>query len=426
MAGDITDIDVFESTMSNYFGVSSTDITYPKIVYADDYEIVIGYDADHFIVGYGQSSQFAFQKIETYFNNPAPIIENKMLQQYLNRQDDVSYYLAVGKLIEFIDKINDPLARLFLSNIKNLDEYSSNLYAALNFNNGDVILSGNSDFKNQTGKSVYASGGVDDNFKNYLTDNNKLILFGFLNINPENFVVQANQLSNIGKFRDLNSFLKIMANDELIETMDGQISFSIINLPEKVAKSSSENAYSEEDYWSEKGFDVEDELPIDDYDLNGEIPKMIISMGVNDVDKLKSFSEDNDISIVEDQIISIDPDRFLLLKNNILHIATANTLLEIINIEGKLKTYTAIEEDNFNKPIYGAMNFDLSNWPANLVDEINHESALNSALQEMKNFTISASHNELQLKLEFNDTKENTLKRILEFVMENQIIEEFI
>ena len=158
---------------------------------------------------------------------------------------------------------------------------------------------------------------MDDNFKNYLTDNNKLILFGFLNINPENFVVQANQLSNIGKFRDLNSFLKIMANDELIETMDGQISFSIINLPEKVAKSSSENAYSEEDYWSEKGFDVEDELPIDDYDLNGEIPKMIISMGVNDVDKLKSFSEDNDISIVEDQIISIDPDRFLLLKNNI-------------------------------------------------------------------------------------------------------------
>ena len=37
------------------------------------------------------------------------------------------------------------------------------------------------------------------------------------------------------------------------------------------------------------------------------------------------------------------------------------------------------------------MNFDLSNLPANLVDEINHESHLNSALQEMKNFTISAS-----------------------------------
>ena len=91
-------------------------------------------------------------KIETYFNNPAPIIENKMLQQYLNRQDDVSYYLAVGKLIEFIDKINDPLARLFLSNIKNLDEYGSNLYAALNFNNGDVILSGNSDFKKSNRK----------------------------------------------------------------------------------------------------------------------------------------------------------------------------------------------------------------------------------------------------------------------------------
>ena len=426
MVGDVTDLTVFENTLSSYLGAISPDESYPKIVYVDEYEVVIGYDEDHFIVGYGQNSLFAFQKIETYFKNPLPIVENKMLEEYLSREDDVSYYLAAGKLIEFINKINNPFTRLFLSNIDDLSQYSNNLYAALNFNNGEVILTGNSDFEQETGKSVFANGGVDKQFKNYLSDNNQLILFGFLNVIPENVVNQVNQLSKVGQLRGLNRFLKRIGSDKLIETMDGQMSFSLIDLPGDDVKSTNDNTNNDEDYWNEEGYDVEDDLSEVDYGLDIEVPKMIISIGVKDVEKLKSFSDDNDVSIVDNQITTIDKNGFLLLKNNVLHIATSNELLEKINKEGELKTYTAIEDNCFNKPLYGVMNFDLQSWPAGMVDEIKRDSGLKNALQELKTITFSTSNNELQFKLELNDEKQNSLKRILELIIENQIIEEFI
>ena len=43
---------------------------------------------------------------------------------------------------------------------------------------------------------------------------------------------------------------------------------------------------------------------------------MIISIGIKDVEKLKSFSDNNDVSIVDNQITTIDKNGYLLLKKN--------------------------------------------------------------------------------------------------------------
>ena len=212
----------------------------------------------------------------------------------------------------------------------------------------------------------------------------------------------------------------------LILSKDIIIPFSLIDLPSNDVKSTNDNTNNDEDYWSEEGYDVEDDLSEVNYGLDIELPKMIISIGVKDVEKLKSFSDENDVSIVDNQITTIDNNGFLLLKNNVLHITTSNDLLEKINKEGELKTYTVIEDNCFNKPLYGVMNFDLQSWPAGMVDEIERDSGLKNALQELKTITFSTSNNELQFKLEFNDEKQNSLKRILELIIENQIIEEFI
>jgi hypothetical protein len=184
LAGDVIDAKLFEDFLINYFGASSFKGSEPKTCFLEEFNLYVGFNNEHFVAGFSPNISFVETKVQSFFKDQKIPLSNSSLEKYLSKKDDMSCYFSTEKMLGFLEDINNPLLRRQLPNIDELMQYGSSINIAMNFNEGECFLTVNSNFTNDQEKKLYNSKGVDDNYENYLTDNNELITFALLYLIP--------------------------------------------------------------------------------------------------------------------------------------------------------------------------------------------------------------------------------------------------
>ena len=430
LAGDITNKKNFEDFLINYFGATSfsgTDLTSCSI---EEFNLQLGFNNEHFIAGISGDNSYLESKINVLFNEDKLPSNDEGLNNYLSKRDDMNCYLSTEKLFGFLNDVNNPLIQSQLPKINELKEFGSVINLSMNFNDGNFTMKGNSNMSTTSNISFYSNNGVDKKYQNFLTDNDELIMFAFLNMLPENLISQMDQLSKLGVTNELNNVLYNMGTNinELLQILDGQMSFSLAGFPNSGDMSSNETGSlnDSEDYWEDDEFD--------DLDYNNEvasnsqenIPSVLISMGVKETGALISLLSKNNIVMENNVVLSIGMGINMLIKDNTYHISTNKKLIDKIKSNGELNSCSAVEGDYFEQPLYGFIDLDTQSWPEELLKELNQSSVGVNVLEYFEKVTITGSNNEAMFKIDFSNQNENSLKTIIDLIISQRIIENYI
>jgi hypothetical protein len=425
LIGDVIDAKLFKDFLVNYFGASSFKGAEPTTCYVEEFNLHVAFNNQHFAAGFSPNISFAESKIQSFFNEQKSTLPNSYLEDYLTQKDDISCYLSTEKILAFLDDINNPLLKMQLPNIDELLQYGSSVNLAMNFNEGECSLAVNSNFSNNQEKKLYSSNGVDSKFRNFLTDNNELITFGFLNLIPENINNQLEQLERLGLMNEVNNLLFSLGTttNDLLNITDGQLAFSLIDFPssELISNSSKETYNSEDDeYWDDDEFDETDQNP------NFNLPSILLSLGTQNTTELITLLNENNLSLNANEIFSLDQGLHMLIKDDVFHVSTKPILLEKIVKNGGLKSFDKLNNKYLNEPMYCEINLDLNNWPKEITKDIFRKNEGKVIFDAVEKVIVSSNNSKGFLKIEFVDKNKNALKTIVDLILQKNVIENFI
>ena len=414
-AGDVIDFNIFQNFLTDYFNVSSFNGTEPTLCYLEEFNIYVGFDQKNFVAAFSPEKSFAVNKIKSFFNSENPIINNKELTNYLSQDDDLSFYLSTENLLEFLNGINNPFLKMQIPNLYPIKEYGSSLSMALNFNVGNCTLSLKSNSDNLTNQ-LYANNGVEEKYKTFLTDNNQLVMFGFLNVMTENISNQLIQLEKLGILDDFSQVLNSIGTNPsgLMNIIDGQFSFSFIEFPKNLLKEVEDSfVYNEEDeeYWSDEEFS--EDLMTNSSQINTSLPSFIASLGIEDVKEFTSLLNKNNISIVHDSVMDLKLGICFLYKNKVFHLSSNKDLLEKITQNGGLNQYVTLDDKCLNQPFYGCVEFNLDDWPKDIVTQMFKNTDSQVFFKDIKKVIVNANNKEGLLKVQMKNEDQNALKTII-------------
>ena len=425
LAGDITDLSVFQKFLTDYFNVTSFNGTEPTLCYIEEFQIHIGFNEKNFVAAFSPDKSFALTKIKSFYNSENITTNNTTLTNYLLSDDDLSFYLSTENLIDFISDINNPL--LQIPNFNFLEEYGSSQSMALNFNNGNCTFSLKTNSKNLTNQ-FYANNCVEEKYKTFLTDNNQLIMFGFLNVVTENISKQLFQLEKLGLLVEINEFLNSIGTEhnELMNIIDGQFSFSFIDFPLESVEDVENSNYDDENdqYWSDEEFS--DDLHNDVDEINTILPSFITSIGIENDNLFFDLLNKNNISIFKDSVMDLDVGLFLLYENNVFHLSSNENLINKIAFKGGLNKYKYFDKESVNQPLYISIEFNLSDWPKDVVKDVFNNTDSQLLFKDIKKVIINANNKEGLLKIEMKNEDQNSLKTIMDLILQKRLIEDFI
>jgi hypothetical protein len=315
-----------------------------------------------------------------------------------------------------------------IPNLDPLKDYGSAISMALNFNVGNCTLSLKSNSKNNLNNQLYAANGVEDKFTTFLTDNNQLVMFGFLNIITENINNQLIQLEKLGILDDMSEVLNSIGTNttELMNIMDGQFSFSFIEFTNKLADEIKDNSvYNDQDeqYWSDEEFS--EDLSTNSSPLQPSLPSFIASLGIKDTEEFTRLLNKNNITIANDSVIDLNLGIYLLFKNKVFHVSSKKNLLQKITETGGLNQYESIDDNYLHQPFYGCVEFNLDDWPKDVVKELFKNTDSQLFFKDIKKVIINANNNEGVLKFKMTNEDQNSLKTIIDLILQKRLIEDF-
>lgn len=401
LSGDIVDLDKFKSTIGSTFGGSENKKEGINILNSEEYNLTIGYNGEKFIAGISLDNVFTENKIISYFNSSNKQAgSDSALEKYLERNDDFSYFLSADKLINAVEKMNIPFF-----NFQDLPIPNINSVIALNFNNGNVALESeifnldNDLIPNISGK------GLDQKFTSFLTDNDELIGFVLANFDMDEIVNQLDKIkdqddiSNIN--RNLNRFNITLS--EVVKMFDGQLSFSLIDLPYE-----SKNDYSngwDDDEWEEE--------------LNTiKTPEIILNAGLSNQLAFTEFLNKGKQKIIQNEIFSENGIN-LLIKDNVFHVATKLDLLEKILSNNSLGSCSMVDKNLISEPTYVELITNLSYFPDDLINSIdrdNSELAIKELFKEVERVYFNGNGTKSSLNIDFSDKNKNGLAQLINII----------
>ena len=91
-----------------------------------------------------------------------------------------------------------------------------------------------------------------------------------------------------------------------------------------------------------------------------------------------------------------------------------------------MNSCSAVEGDYFEQPLYGFIDLDTQSWPEELLKELNQSSVGVNVLEYFEKVTITGSNNEAMFKIDFSNQNENSLKTIIDLIISQRIIENYI
>lgn len=433
LVGDITNENTFKETIISYLAVDGFSGENPTICFSKKYNVTIGFNTTHFLVGFSLDKNFTIDKINSYFQSNPANNNNQLLSEFLNKTDDYSFYISSSNVVEFINSIKIPFIKSKITDYFNTNLLTENFILDLNFLNGKIVA--NTLYSASSSKTNNLSP-VDKNYKNFLTNNDSLLSFGFANIPLNKLEKYFNQI--IKSTWDLENKQSSLDLSEVFPSLDGNMSFSInkalnplITIDSSSSKmdknnystknpSSNERVEDSEYNWDDDDFFQEEEVT---ENSNTSTPYNI-SLGIEEKQILLDVFHKNNIEFKEDELLDIN-NTFLLYKNDVLHLSNNLQLLESI-LKNKIKPYSKIKESYFQNSVY--MELDLESilmlyFPKTILENIEENQNLS---QIFSNIILTSSKDGFHIELGLKQKDKNALQLILEAIMENKILENYL
>ena len=434
LIGDVTNENTFKETIKTYLVADGFVGENPTICFSEKYNLTIGFNSTHFLVGFSLDKNFTTDKINSYFQSKPANSKNFLLSKFLNKTDDYSFYISNSNLLEFINSIKIPFIKSQISNKLNINLLTEDFILNLNFLNGKIVA--NTQYSSSSFDTTRFSP-VDKKYKSFLTNNDSLLSFGFANIPPNNLEKYFNQI--IKSAWDIENKQSRLDLREVIPALDGSMSFSL-NMPlnSLISADSSyqqnyKNIYSiqnpksnEEEVESEENWDDDDFFQEEEEfseNSNISIPYNI-SMGIKEKQFLKDIFLKNNVELKQDELININ-NTFLLYKNDVLHCSNDLQLLESI-LKEETKPYSKIKESHFQNPVYMEIDLEailLVYFPKSILDNLDENQNLRQIFSKI---ILSSSKDGFLLEFGLKQKDKNALLQLLEAIIKNKTLENYL
>ena len=437
LAGNIEDFKTFKQNLSSFFGVDKFTSLNPTICFSSEYNISFGFNESNFIAAFSLDKNFSEAKILDYFKQENTNQDNEYISDFLNFKDDFSFYISYSKINRLINNLNNDFIKSQINSRVNINEFSEDVILSLNFLEGKINceLKSNPKFYDN-----FSNGVLNENFKSLLPKNDSLFSFVLANIKSSNIESYFYKLSKFGFSKvDNNSIINFK---ELIPLMNGSVMFSLNNSLESaldslvsgyVLKDSNfsrsdfykKNIVAENDneYWDDFDFEIQSEDKLNS--VFKKSPSYALSFGIKNQEALLTYFKDNNLDILKGVCFEIDQNS-ILFKDNILHISNNFNFLSKFILNSDLVTNTAINDSIFNKPFFGVLDFkslinsyDFQNESLN---NINKQTLLN----DISSVLINGDNQGFIFEINFEKKKINSFKILVENILENKIIENYL
>ena len=437
LAGNIEDFKTFKQNLSSFFGVDKFTSSNPTICFSSEYNISFGFNESNFIAAFSLDKNFSEAKILDYFKQENTNQDNEYISDFLNFKDDFSFYISYSKINRLINNLNNDFIKSQINSRVNINEFSEDVILSLNFLEGKINceLKSNPKFFDN-----FSNGGLNENFKSLVPKNDSLFSFVVANIKSSNIESYFSKLSKFG-FSKVNNN-SIINFKELIPLMNGSVMFSLNNSLESALDSLDsgyvlkDSNFSKSDFYKKKLVEENDNEYWDDFDfeiqsedkLNSvfkKSPSYALSFGIKNQEALLTYFKDNNLDILKGVCFEIDQNS-ILFKDNILHISNNFNFLSKFILNSDLVTNTAINDSIFNKPFFGVLDFkslinsyDFQNESLN---NINKQTLLN----DISSVLINGDNQGFIFEINFEKKKINSFKILVENILENKIIENYL
>ena len=232
-----------------------------------------------------------------------------------------------------------------------------------------------------------------------------------LNLNQEEHLFSDVSLTD---FNEDLLFFKILQDQKLFSTLNGEISFLISDSLNN--QNASDTATSkEDDFW-------EDDFNESEIDFKFEIPPSLISFGSKDLTGLTDQLKKINNQFVENKSILIN-DSYVLLSNNILHISNKKELLSVIDNSIQFNTSPIINSQYFQNPLYAEIDLQLI---LNYLQLNNLNQLSNKQTNLFNKITFTGNNNSFSILIDIMSNDENSLKSITDLILQNQLLESYL
>lgn len=405
--GEITSEFLFEKTLKNLFKTKELTNANLNSFFIDQYNALVTFNEDYFIVGISTERSFLESKSKSYFTNPKIPSDNPSLTNFLLNKDDIGFYVSNERINHFENNDNSFTLNFKPFSLRSFDQFGKELLGSINFLNGEIVLRIISD------NIIYKNLAVNSNFKKFISYSKNPISFVFSNLNLSNSKLSQ----NINFFYDYfpKDFIvnQIFTSKEGVSSLTGEISISLFNVAKNDLSSQKEELLND-DYW-EDDF-TEENLKIDN------LPSFIMSLGVKNKEVLINYLKIINDNFNLNQISSFN-NSFVFLQNNIFHISNNEKELRVFMDKKGLNTSTKINLTSFQKPLYGHVDLKETMKFLNLNNDNSMPFEINKLLNS---FTFSGSNEEFKFSLEYVDKNTNSISSTLDYILQNKFLEAYL
>ena len=430
LAGDITNEYIFKQSIKSFFEVDNFSGENPTICFSKKYNFTIGFNSSHFLIGFSLDKNFTLDKIISYLQSKPENNNNYILSRFLNKTDDFAFYISNSNMVDFINSIKIPFIKSKITNYFDINLFTDDFTLDLNFLKGKIVAN---TLYSSTTKNLTP---VDIKYRNFLTDNDSLISFGFANIPLNKLEKYFNHLI---KFTlDLEKQQSRFDLSEIHPALDGSMSFSLKkslnpliitdsswsqkdkNNYSTQNPSSNERVENSEDNWDDDVFFQQEGVA---ENSNISMPYNI-SLGIEEKQILQDIFRKNNLELKEDEFLNIN-NTFLLYKNDVLHLSNNLQLLESI-LKNETKPYSKIKESHFQNPVY--MDLDLEAilmvyFPKTILENIDEKKNLRQTLSDI---ILTSSKDGFHVEFGLKQKDKNSIQVILEAIVENKTLDNYL
>lgn len=370
------------------------------------------WDTTHIVLAFSENEELDLRsKVKDLLDNRFEDAEdNKPLEDYLSREDDMNMMMFLDTYYKLINKeAKEP----------QLDEEMIEAYkggyviAYGNFNPGSIVFESEIHAENakNTKYNIFSDKGISPSFMNYLTDND-LLMFGTASIDYPKFFDLLDAQPSVTK--DINEIAENLNVDRnsLRNFFTGEISASLIDIqmipnPYYVEP---QQAQGQEDFFNDYTYKYREPKEIPH-------PRFMITIGLNDEAGLKSLmSSLPDVKTVENYY-DLDGVFVAFTKGKMVMTQEGEFAAIVANGGdlGKFKKQTAADKT----PLYGYVNTDVDAYPQGLKDAIVKETSedMLEFFDEFESVSFTGSFDKMKFEVILKNKEENSLKLMTSHMM---------
>ena len=434
LVGEITNKYIFKESIKSFLAIDSFSAGFPTICFSEKYNLTIGFNNSHFIVGFSLDKNFTLDKINSYFQSKPVNNNNHLLSGLLNKSGDYAFYISNSNMVDFINSIKIPFIKSQITNYLNMNLLTEDFILDINFLNGKIDV--NTLYSLSSSNTPNLSP-VDKKYKNFLTYHDTLLSFGFANMplnKLEKYFIQI-----IKSNRYLENKQSRLDLSEILPALDGSMSFSINKaLNPLITTDSSRSNNDENNYpiqnplpnnrvedseykWDDDDFFQEEEVVTENSNIS--MPYNI-SLGIEEKQILIDVFHKKNMELKEDELLNVN-NIFFLFKSNVLHLSNNLQLMDSIH-KDKTKPYSKIKESNFQNPVYIELDLEailMVYFPEIILENIYEKYNLH---QIFSNIIINSSKDGFHIEFGLKQKDKNALQLFLEAIVENKTLDNYL